>query len=51
MDKLYTLLLVFPMQYFVTEEWVEDPTVSAEEFPTLWEQMVRPSLETLDKMV
>jgi len=50
MDKLYTLLLVFPMQYFVTEEWVEDPTVSAKEFSTL-EQMVRPSLETLDKMV
>ena len=49
MDKLYTLLLVFPMQYFVTEEWVEDPTVSAK-FSTL-EQMVRPSLETLDKMV
>ena len=39
------------MLYLVTGEWIEDPTVSAEEFPTLWEQMVRPSLEALSKMV
>ena len=39
------------MLYLVTGEWVEDPTVSAEEFPALWEQMVRPSLEALSKMV
>jgi len=39
------------MLYLVTGEWVEDPTASAEEFPTLWEQMVRPSLEALSKMV
>jgi muconolactone delta-isomerase len=39
------------MLYHVTGEWVEDPTVSAEEFPALWEQMVRPSLEALSKMV
>jgi hypothetical protein len=25
------------MQYLVTGEWVEDPIVSAEEFPALWE--------------
>ena len=39
------------MLYLVTGEWVEDPTVSGEEFPALWEQMVRPSLEALSKMV
>jgi muconolactone delta-isomerase len=39
------------MLYLVTGEWVEDPTASGEEFPTLWEQMVRPSLEALSKMV
>jgi hypothetical protein len=37
------------MLYLVTREWVEDPTVNAEEFPSLWEQMVRPSLEILAK--
>jgi hypothetical protein len=37
------------MLYLVTGEWVEDPTVVAEEFPSLWENMVRPSLETLSK--
>ena len=39
------------MLYLVTGEWIDDPAVSAEEFPTLWEHMVRPSLETLSKMV
>jgi hypothetical protein len=38
------------MLYLVTGEWIEDPTVSAAEFPMLWEQMVRPSLEALAKM-
>ena len=38
------------MLYLVTGEWVEDPAASAEEFPTLWEHMVRPSLEALSKM-
>ena len=38
------------MLYLVTGEWVEDPTASGEEFPTLWEHMVRPSLEALSKM-
>jgi muconolactone delta-isomerase len=38
------------MLYLVTGEWIDDPTVSPEEFPTLWENMVRPSLETLSKM-
>ena len=38
------------MLYLITGEWVEDPTVSAEEFPALWEQIVRPSLEALSKM-
>jgi hypothetical protein len=37
------------MLYLVTGEWVEDPAAS-EEFPTLWEHMVRPSLEALSKM-
>jgi muconolactone delta-isomerase len=39
------------MLYLVTGEWVEDPTISAEAFPGLWEQIVRPSLEMLDRMV
>jgi muconolactone delta-isomerase len=38
------------MLYLVTGEWIDDPTVSAEEFPKLWEHMVRPSLEALSKM-
>ena len=38
------------MLYLVTADWVEDPTASGEEFPTLWEHMVRPSLEALSKM-
>ena len=38
------------MLYLVTGEWVEDPTASGEEFPTLWEHMVRPNLEALSKM-
>ena len=33
-----------------TGDWIDDPTVSAADFPKLWEQMVRPSLETLSKM-
>jgi hypothetical protein len=32
------------MLYLVTGEWIEDPTD-----PTLWEKMVRPSLEILSK--
>lgn len=39
------------MLYLATGEWIDDPTVSAEDFTKLWEQMVRPSLETLSKMV
>jgi muconolactone delta-isomerase len=39
------------MLYLVTGDWIEDPTVSAEAFPELWEQIVRPSLETLAKLV
>jgi muconolactone delta-isomerase len=39
------------MLYLVTGEWIEDPTISVEAFPGLWEQIVRPSLESLDKMV
>ena len=38
------------MLYLVTGEWIDDPTVSAEEFPKLWEHMVRLSLEALSKM-
>lgn len=38
------------MLYLVTGEWVEDPTVSAQEFPAIWEHMVRPSLEALAKI-
>lgn len=38
------------MLYLVTGEWIDDPTISGEEFPTLWEHMVRPSLESLSKM-
>jgi muconolactone delta-isomerase len=38
------------MLYLVTGEWVEDPTVSAQEFRAIWEHMVRPSLEALAKM-
>jgi hypothetical protein len=38
------------MLYLVTGEWIDDPTVSSEELPALWENMVRPSLETLSKM-
>ena len=37
------------MLYLVTGEWIDDPT-AGEEFPTLWEHMVRPSLEALSKM-
>lgn len=29
------------MLYLVTGEWIDDPT-AGEEFPTLWEHMVRP---------
>ena len=39
------------MLYLATGEWIDDPTVYAEDFMKLWEQMVRPSLETLSKMV
>ena len=35
------------MLYLITGEWIEDPTISQQEYATLWEQMVRPSLETL----
>jgi hypothetical protein len=35
------------MLYLITGEWIEDPTVSLQEYVTLWEQMIRPSLETL----
>ena len=35
------------MLYLITGEWIEDPTISLQEYATLWEQMVRPSLETL----
>lgn len=38
------------MLYLVTGQWIEDPTVSAEEFPAIWEHMIRPSLEALAKM-
>jgi hypothetical protein len=43
-------LCIAVMLYLVTGEWIDDPTVSGEEFPTLWEHMVRPSLEALSKM-
>jgi len=39
------------MLYLVSGEWIDDPTVSAEEFASLWEQIVGPSLEALSKMV
>ena len=35
------------MLYLITGEWIEDPTVSLQEYVTLWDQMIRPSLETL----
>jgi len=35
------------MLYLITGEWIEDPTVSLQEYATLWDQMIRPSLETL----
>jgi muconolactone delta-isomerase len=38
------------MLYLVTGEWVEDPTTAPEEFATLWEKIVRPSLEALSKI-
>jgi muconolactone delta-isomerase len=44
------IILNINMLYLVTGEWIEDPTVSAAEFPMLWEHMVRPSLEALAKM-
>ena len=37
------------MLYLVTGEWIEDPTETAEGFATIWEQMIRPSLEILSK--
>jgi hypothetical protein len=37
--------------YLITGEWIEDPTVSLQEYATLWEQMVRPSLEILSNTV
>ena len=40
-------LFIFEMLYLITGEWIEDPTVSLQEYATLWDQMVRPSLETL----
>ena len=39
------------MLYLITGEWIEDPTISLQEYATLWDQMVRPSLETLSNMV
>ncbi|HEU4824013.1 MAG TPA: muconolactone Delta-isomerase family protein [Nitrososphaeraceae archaeon] len=39
------------MLYLITGEWIEDPTVSLQEYATLWDQMVRPSLEALSNMV
>jgi hypothetical protein len=35
------------MLYLITGEWIEDPTVSLQQYATLWDQMIRPSLETL----
>ena len=35
------------MLYLITGEWIEDPIVSLQEYVTLWDQMIRPSLETL----
>ena len=35
------------MLYLITGEWIEDPTVSLQEYATLWDQMICPSLETL----
>jgi hypothetical protein len=35
------------MLYLITGEWIDDPTVSLQEYVTLWEQMIRPSLEAL----
>jgi hypothetical protein len=44
------LFLFFAMLYLITGEWIEDPTVSLQEYATLWDQMIRPSLEALSNM-
>jgi hypothetical protein len=35
------------MLYLITGEWIEDPTISLQDYATLWD---RPSLETLSNM-
>ncbi|HXW11161.1 MAG TPA: hypothetical protein VD694_00260 [Nitrososphaeraceae archaeon] len=39
----------YNMLYLVTGVWVEDPSMTIEEFAKLWEQLVHQSLETLSK--
>jgi hypothetical protein len=41
------LQVILAMLYLITGEWIEDPSVSLQQYATLWEQMIRPSLETL----
>ena len=38
------------MLYLITGEWIDDPTVSLQEYATLWDQMIRRSLEALSNM-
>lgn len=39
--KIHDRILALPaMLYLVTGEWIDDPTVSADEFPAIWDKMV-----------
>jgi hypothetical protein len=39
------------MLYLVKGEWIENPNESLEQSAALWEQVTRPSLEAISKMV
>ena len=41
--------LTIPMMYLVSAEFIEN-SVTPEAFPQVWENVIRPSLETLAKM-
>lgn len=36
------------MLYLITGEWTENPNESAQETAALWEQITRPSLESME---
>jgi hypothetical protein len=43
--------IVNHMLYLITGEWTENPNESAQETAALWEQITRPSLEAIAKVV